>query len=461
MLTFPQRFTWGTATASYQIEGAWQEGGKGLSIWDAYSHTPGKIAQGHTGDIACDHYHLFRQDIALMKAMGLKAYRFSIAWPRIQPLGYGKANREGIRFYSDLIDELLAADITPWVTLYHWDLPLTLQLEMDGWLNPSLAERFQEYAELCFSNFGDRVQHWITFNEPWVTAVLGYGQGVFAPGRTSISEPYLAAHTILRSHALAVHAYREKYAHQNGRIGITNNCDWREPWADSEQDRQAAQRALEFFLGWFADPIYFGDYPACMRERVADRLPHFDDHDRTLLKGSVDFFGLNHYTTMYATDATGLDISQEVYGNGGLAEDQHVQLSVDPSWKKTDMTWAIVPWGCRKLLQWIDERYNRPEIYITENGCAWPDRVSNGQVHDQDRIDFLSAYLNEIHKAISSGVRVQGYFLWSFMDNFEWASGYTKRFGLHYVDFANNRRIAKDSAAWYSQVIKQNGLEEK
>ncbi len=460
MLTFPKHFTWGTATASYQIEGAWQEGGKGLSIWDAFSHSPGKIAHGHTGDTTCDHYHRFREDIAMMKAMGLKAYRFSIAWPRIQPLGYGKANHEGIRFYSELVDELLANDITPWVTLYHWDLPLALQLEMDGWLNPKLAERFQEYADICFSHFGDRVKHWITFNEPWVTAILGYGQGVFAPGRISNSEPYQAAHTMLRSHALAVQTYRERYGAQNGRIGITNNCDWREPLTDSAADRQAAQRALEFFLSWFSDPIYFGDYPAVMRERVADRLPRFSDHDRFLLKGSVDFFGLNHYTTMYAADATGQDISQEVYGNGGLSADQEVQLSVDPGWEKTDMNWAIVPWGCRKLLQWIDQRYSRPEIVITENGCALADHPRNGRVHDQARIDFLSAYLGEIHKAIAAGVNVTGYFLWSFMDNFEWASGFSKRFGLHYVDFASGERTAKDSAAWYSQVVKQNGFEE-
>jgi len=460
MLTLPEHFTWGTATASYQIEGAWQEGGKGLSIWDAFSHSPGKIAQGDTGDTTCDHYNRFREDVALMKGMGLKAYRFSIAWSRIQPLGYGKANPEGIRFYSELIDELLANGITPWVTLYHWDLPLALQLEMDGWLNPKLAEYFQAYADICFSNFGDRVKHWITFNEPWVTAVLGYGQGVFAPGRISNSEPYQAAHTLLRSHALAVHTYRESYGAQNGRIGITNNCDWREPLTDSAHDRQAAQRALEFFLAWFADPIYFGDYPAVMRERVGDRLPRFSDHERSLLKGSVDFFGLNHYTTMYAADATGQDISQEVYGNGGLSADQDVQLSVDPRWDKTEMNWAIVPWGCHKLLHWIDKRYGHPEIVVTENGCALADQPLNGRVHDQARIDFLSAYLGEIHKAIAGGVNVTGYFLWSFMDNFEWASGFSKRFGLHYVDFTSGKRTAKDSAAWYSQVVRQNGFEE-
>jgi len=256
MLKFPPDFTWGCATASYQIEGTWLEGGKGLSIWDAFSHTPGKILHGHTGDVACDHFHRYKEDIALMAAMGLPAYRFSLSWPRIQPAGYGKPNPEGIRFYSDLIDELLKHHITPWVTLYHWDLPLSLQTEFDGWLNPKIADFFCDYADICFSHFGDRVKHWITFNEPWITAIIGYGQGVFAPGRFSTSEPYQATHQMLRSQGMAVALYRRKYQHQKGEIGIANNCDWREPKTESEKDQQAAQRALEFLLGWFADPIY-------------------------------------------------------------------------------------------------------------------------------------------------------------------------------------------------------------
>ena len=459
MKQFPKSFVWGTATASYQIEGAWLEGGKGLSIWDAFCHSPGKVFNQHTGDMACDHYHRFREDVAMMKDLGLHAYRFSLAWPRIQPLGYGQANDQGVAFYSRLIDELLANDITPWVTLYHWDLPLTLQLEQDGWLNPTLALHFQQYADLCFDRFGDRVKHWITFNEPWVTAILGYGQGVFAPGRVSDAEPYQAAHTILRSHALAVQTYREKYAHQNGRIGITNNCDWREPLTDSEKDRNAAQRALEFFLGWFADPIYCGDYPRVMRERVKERLPVFSQQEQALLKGSTDFFGLNHYTTLLASDAQGKKITQEIYGNGGIAGDQEVQLSADPSWPKTDMGWPIVPWGCRKLLHWIDQRYHHPAIVITENGCACPDVLQLGAVHDSQRITFLQSYLDQVHAAMQAGVDVQGYFLWSLMDNFEWASGYSKRFGIYYVDFPSGKRIAKDSAKWYSQVMAQNGIE--
>ena len=459
MRKFPKHFTWGTATASYQIEGAWLEGGKGLSIWDAFAHTPGKIKNGDTGDVACDHFHRFREDVARMADMGLRAYRFSIAWPRIQPTGRGKPNPEGIQFYSDLIDELLAHDITPWVTLYHWDLPLSLQLELDGWLNPKMAELFRDYAAICFDAFGDRVKHWMTFNEPWVVAILGYGQGLFAPGRVSNAEPYQVGHQILRAHALAAEVYRRKFQPvQNGQIGIANNCDWREPLTDSATDRAAAQRALEFFFGWFADPIMIGDYPDTMRARVADRLPHFTEQEKEALTQSVDFLGLNHYTTLYASDSRGKPVSGMPYGNGGISEDQDVQLSADPNWPKTSLGWAIVPWGLRKLLHWIDARYGHPPIVITENGCACDDRLEDGQVHDTGRIQFLTEYLSEAHRAIDEGVDLRGYFLWSFMDNFEWALGFSKRFGIHYTDYATQKRIPKDSARWYSQVVRQNGV---
>jgi beta-glucosidase len=454
-LTFPSDFTWGCATASYQIEGAWLEGGKGLSIWDAFSHTPGKIFQGHTGDVACDHYHRYREDVALMAKLGLPAYRFSISWPRIQPTGYGQPNPEGIQFYSDLIDELLKHHITPWVTLYHWDLPLALQLEFDGWLNPKLADLFADYAEICFSHFGDRVKHWITFNEPWVTAVLGYGQGVFAPGRISNAEPYQAAHQMLRSHGKAVRRYREKYHYQNGRIGMTNNSNWIEPRSDSDADRAAAQRSLEFFLGWFADPLYFGDYPEVMRQRVKDRLPQFTPEDRQLIQGSNDFFGLNHYTTLYASPG---EQQPKQLDQIGLHADQDVYLSLDPTWPKTAMGWAIVPWGCRKLLQWIDNRYHHPEIIITENGCALDDCLLDGRVDDPQRIEFLKGYISECHRAIQQGVPLKGYFLWSLMDNFEWTSGYSKRFGIVYVDYPTGTRIPKRSAEWYRMVIQNRGF---
>lgn len=461
MKKFPKDFIWGTATASYQIEGAWQEGGKGPSIWDVFSHTPGKVYQNHNGDVACDHYHLFEEDVRRMRALGVKNYRFSISWPRILPMGRGKVNPEGIAFYNRLIDTLLNNGIRPWVTLYHWDLPAALQMEYDGWLKPQIADFFTAYAKICFENFGDRVKNWITLNEAWVAAILGYGQGVFAPGRISDSEPYLAAHHMLRAHGKAVALYREKFQlYQQGRIGITNNCDWREPLTDSPEDRAAAQRALEFFLAWFTDPIYKGDYPAVMRERLGERLPVFTEEEISEIKGSSDFFGLNHYTTLYASArAPGEILEENVYGNGGLSADQDVKLTADPAWEKTEMGWAIVPWGCRKLLEWISERYDYPEIIITENGCASNDRVENGAVNDQMRVDFLEGYIGECREAIGRGVNLKGYFVWSFMDNFEWASGYSKRFGIHYMDYKTQKRIPKASAKWFAGVIERNGLE--
>ncbi len=457
---FPKDFIWGTATSSYQIEGAWLEGGKGLSIWDVFSHTSGKIYQGHTGDVACDHYHRFKEDVALMQKMGLKTYRFSIAWARILPDGKGKVNQEGIDFYSELIDTLLAHDITPWIALYHWDLPVALQLEDDGWLNPNITAYFAKYADICFENFGDRVKSWMTFNEPWVASVLGYGLGAFAPGRTSNSEPYSAAHHMLLAHAKAVEVYRKKYQiKQKGEIGITNNCDWREPLTDSPADKAAAERALEFFLGWFANPIFKGDYPEVMRERLGDRLPQFTEEEKKLVVGSADFFGLNHYTTMYADASDGTKNKLSAEANGGLLEDQGLNLTADKSWEKTAMGWAIVPWGLRKLLAWIDEKYDHPKIYITENGCAFDDKKVNGTVNDVPRIAFYDSYIKECHNAISQGVNVKAYFAWSFMDNYEWASGYEKRFGLHYVDFETLERTPKASAKWFEKLIADNGLE--
>jgi beta-galactosidase len=456
---FPENFIWGTATSSYQIEGAWDQGGKGPSIWDVFCMIPGKVQQQHNGNLACDHYHRFKEDVALMKNLGIKSYRFSVSWPRIMPTGRGQVNPEGIAFYNNLIDELLSAGIEPFITLYHWDLPAALEFEESGWLGSDISDIFADYADVCFAHFGDRVKNWITINEAWVVAILGYGLGVFAPGRKSNTYPYLAGHNLLLAHAKAVDVYRKKYKNsQKGQIGITNNCDWREPLTNSPADKAAAQRALEFFLAWFADPIYMGDYPACMRERLGERLPTFTPEQKELLKGSSDFFGLNHYTTMYAADATNNAEQGSVYGNGGLSEDQDVNLSVAADWPLTDMQWAVVPWGCRKLLLWIANRYNNPPIYITENGCAYNDQPANGSYHDPERIQFFEGYLTAIHEAIQAGANVQGYFIWSLLDNFEWASGYSKKFGITAIDPITLNRSPKASALWYSKVVAANGL---
>ena len=459
MNKFPKDFVWGTATSSYQIEGASDLDGKGPSIWDAFCSIPGKINNNETGNVACDHYHKFKEDIRLMKDMGVKAYRFSIAWSRIMPTGKETVNEKGIQFYSEIIDELLKADIVPWVTLYHWDLPLALQMENDGWLNKDITDYFKEYADVCFDQFGDRVKNWITLNEPWVVSILGYGQGVFAPGRISKSEPYLAGHHLIIAHAKSVKLYREKYAHQKGKIGISNNCDWREPLTESIEDKAAAERAIEFFIAWFADPIYLGDYPKVMKKRLKERLPSFSEEEKELIKGSSDFFGLNHYTTMYAANSDGITKEIAVNGNGGISEDQDVDLSINKDWKVTLMGWAVVPWGCKKLLKWIDKRYHKPNIYITENGCAYPDKLIDGEINDQDRLEFYQEYLKACQEAIAEGVNLKGYFAWSFMDNFEWASGYEQRFGLHYVDFETLERIPKKSANWFKKAIKNESAE--
>lgn len=458
MTSFPKDFLWGTATSSYQIEGGATIDGKGPSIWDAFCQIPGKVANGDTGNIACDHYHKIEEDVLLMKALNVKAYRFSISWPRILSDGTTSTlNNEGVAFYDKLIDTLIRHDIEPWVTLYHWDLPLNLHLEYDGWVDDRISDLFASYADICFEKYGDRVKHWITINEAWVVAILGYGQGVFAPGRVSNVQPYTAGHNLILAHAKAVDIYRSKYqSSQNGQIGITNNCDWREPVSDSEADIAAATRALEFFLAWFADPIYLGDYPDSMKKRLGERLPTFTPEEQTLIKGSSDFFGLNHYTTMYAAEATSNAEEGNIYGNGGLSEDQDVTLSVDPTWKTTSMQWAIVPWGCRKLLEWIAKRYDNPPIYITENGCSYEANDVSSIIEDQERIDFFEGYLDACSQAIDNGVDLRGYFIWSLMDNFEWASGYDRRFGIHYVDFETLERVPKASAKWYAEFIKQN-----
>jgi len=454
MKSFPKSFIWGTATASYQIEGAWLKDCRGLSIWDAFSHTPGKVYEGHTGDRACDHYHRVSKDVALLKELGVKAYRFSIAWPRIQPSGRGAANPEGLRFYNQLINGLIEQGIQPWVTLYHWDLPLALHTELDGWLNPKIADWFGDYAKICFENFGDRVKHWITLNEPWCCAVLGYGNGIHAPGRVSTTEPYIVGHHLLRAHARAVQVYKEKFqSAQQGMIGITNNSDWREPATGSEEDRDAAQRSLEFFMGWFSDPIYFGDYPKVMHQLLGNRLPKWSKEDRKQILGSADFLGLNHYTT---TLAAHIPPQTEPTVGRDIFADQNAILSSDPCWKKTDMDWNIVPWGLEKLLKWMDLRYGHPPIYVTENGCAVSEPTKEISLNDQSRVEYLNDYISACHEAVVAGVDLRGYFCWSFMDNFEWACGYTKRFGLYHVDYQTFERTPKKSAKWYRKLIEQN-----
>lgn len=423
---FPESFVFGTATAAYQIEGAASEDGRTPSIWDAFSHTEGKVVNGDTGDVACDHYHLFEDDIRLVADLGTKAYRFSVSWPRILPNGSaGGVNPAGVHFYKRLLSTLEAAGVEPVVTLYHWDLPSSVHNSTGGWadLEGAVADEFAEYARVCFEEFGGSVKQWITLNEPWCSSLLGYVTGEHAPGKTDAPgvDPYRAAHNLLRAHASAVKVYREEYQkQQGGKIGITLNSDWAIAEPQSGADGLAAvQRYLDFNLGWFADPIWKGDYPSIMREVVGDRLPIFTDEEKLALTGSADFFGLNHYSTHIVSalhEDSGIDNGPSFWA------DEAIDKRPDPRWPRTDMGWSVVPDGLRAVLGYIHRTYSPSGgILVTENGLAAPEADLNEALTDTSRVDFYSGYISAVHDALEEGVDVRGYFLWSLLDNFEWA----------------------------------------
>ncbi|KAJ4969132.1 hypothetical protein NE237_015833 [Protea cynaroides] len=458
---FPPNFVFGVATSAYQVEGASKEGNRGDSIWDVFAHTEGNIIDGSNGDISVDQYHRYKEDIDLMAKMGFGAYRLSISWSRIFPDGLGtKVNEDGITYYNNVINALLEKGIQPYVTLYHWDLPLNLHASVGGWLTGKIVKYFTIYAETCFASFGDRVKHWITINEPLQTAVNGYGVGIFAPGRSenSSTEPYLAAHYQLLAHAAAVSVYREKFkAQQGGKIGIVVDCEWAEAFSDKMEDKIAAARRLDFQLGWYLDPVFYGDYPQSMCERVGDRLPKFSKEDKELLKNSVDFVGLNHYTSRYISHASNNSEHNDFYE---IQEMQRIAEWEDGQviGEKAASEWLyIVPWGLRKLIKYVAERYQNPPIYITENGMDDEDDVSSPlhkMLDDKMRVGYFKGYLAAVAQAIRDGADVRGYFVWSLLDNFEWAQGYTKRFGLIYVDYKNGlSRQPKSSALWFSRFL--------
>ncbi|KAL4378899.1 hypothetical protein GQ457_02G025770 [Hibiscus cannabinus] len=459
---FPPNFLFGVATASYQIEGACNEGGRGPSIWDSFSHTEGKIIDGSNGDVAVDHYHRYKEDVDLIHKFGFDAYRFSISWSRIFPDGLGtKVNDEGISFYNNLINALIEKGIRPFATLYHWDLPLHLQESIGGWLDKQIVNYFAIYADTCFAHFGDRVKNWITINEPLQTAVNGYDAGIFAPGRRegSSAEPYLVAHHQILAHATAVSIYRSKYKdNHGGQIGLVLDCEWAEANSDKIEDKTAAARRLDFQLGWYLCPLYYGDYPAVMLEKLGDRLPKFSQEEKKLLFKSLDFLGLNHYTSKFVSHAT--NSSQECC----YYKAQEMEIIVE--WEggekigeQAASEWLfIVPWGLRKVLNYIAQTYNNPPIYITENGMDEEDDNSlplSEILDDKLRVRYFKGYLAAVAQAIKDGADVRGYFAWSLLDNFEWAQGYTKRFGLVYVDYKNGlARHPKSSAYWFSRFLK-------
>jgi len=454
----PKDFTWGFATASYQIEGSFDKDGREPSIWDTFSKTPGKIRDGSNGDVATDSYRLWKEDVDLLESYGVKSYRFSIPWTRIIPKGGREdpVNEAGIKFYRNLLEELIKRGIVPFVTLYHWDLPQALQDRYGGWLNKAeIIQDYVHYAKVCFQAFGDLVQNWITFNEPWIISTLGYGVGVFAPGHVSNTETWIAGHNVILAHAHAVKLYRDEFqATQKGQIGITVDAHWLLPYDDTPANKAAAARGLDFKMGRFADPIYRGFYPPTLKDILGDRLPDFTPEEIALVHGSSDFFGLNTYTTHLVQD--GGDDENMGFVKTGHTKPDGTQLGTqsDASWLQT-----YGP-GFRSLLNYLWKTYQKP-IYVTENGFpvkGEDDLLVEEAVHDKDRIEYFAAYTNALLEAVTEdGVDVRGYFGWSLLDNFEWAEGYRIRFGVTYVDYKTQKRTPKDSAAfltkWFNEHI--------
>ncbi len=440
--SFPPGFVWGAATASYQIEGAWQADGKGESIWDRFSHTPGKVQNGDTGDVACDHYHRWREDIGLMQALGLHAYRFSIAWPRVLPSGRGAANQAGLDFYDQLVDGLLAAGIKPYATLYHWDLPQALQ-DLGGWGNRDTAHWFADYADLISRRLGDRVQHWSTHNEPWVVAFMGEWLGMHAPGGRDLRRALLVSHHLLLSHGLALEPLRVN-AGASAQLGITLNFYPIYPASDRAEDEAAVQRQDGFINRWFMDPLYRGHYPEDMLALFEGQMVEPQAGDMAVISRPFDFLGVNYYSRTVCQAGPHAPLYAETVPQRG---------------EHTEMGWEVYPEGLYDLLTRLHRDYALRSILVTENGAAYADEVdAQGTVADPRREAYLREHFLQARRAIDAGVPLHGYFVWSLLDNFEWAHGYGKRFGLIHVDYATLTRTIKQSGRWYSQVTRQNGL---
>jgi beta-glucosidase len=440
--SFPPDFTWGAASSAYQIEGAWNEDGKGESIWDRFVRLPGKIHDGSTGDVACDHYHRFAEDVRLMKEVGLKAYRFSTSWPRILPSGTGPRNQRGLDFYSRLVDELLGAGIDPWLTLYHWDLPSTL-FERGGFASRDAADWFAEYSGVVARALGDRVKHFMTFNEPQVFTVFGYLTGEHAPGLIDIPGFFTAAHHVHLAHGRAVRAIRAEAP--RAKVGIAEQLFPCHPATDGEEDRAAATRLDGLFNRWFLDPLLRGSYPEDILALFSFLPSPVRDGDLETISQPLDFIGINHYTRQRVRHDPSVPLLEvSVLGKREGAE-------------YTEMGWEVCPTAFGEVLDRMRREYGNPRVVITENGAAMPEAHDGERIRDPRRIAYLSAYLAELQCRIESDCNVAGYFVWSLTDNFEWAHGFEKRFGLVHVDYATQRRTLKDSALWYGDVVRTNG----
>jgi len=442
MPKFPASFAWGVSTAAYQIEGAVHADGRGAAIWDTFAHGKGHIANGDNADVACDHYHRYREDVALMRQLGVKTYRFSIAWPRVQPTGSGKPNAKGLDFYSRLTDALLAQGIDPTPTLYHWDLPQALQ-DKGGWQNRDTTARFADYVQIVAQKLGDRVPRWITHNETFEHHVLGHAIGSHAPGLALGLQSFPVAHHLLLSHGLATQVLRA-HARRGAQIGIAQSLSTERP-ADPAKDQLAAQMTNLFHWGLHIDPLLLGQYPLALGT-IAD-MSAVHDGDLKTIAQPLDFLGINYYNPQYVRTAT----------QGPLPAEG---APPPKEYETTEMGWPVIPEGLTELLLALRERYAKalPPIVITENGAAFADKLEAGAVHDARRIAYLDAHVRALRKAMDAGVDVRGYFIWSLLDNFEWAEGYRPRFGLVHVDYKTQKRTPKDSFHWYRRLIAQTAI---
>ena len=442
MIEFPRDFLWGTSTSAYQVEGSPLADGAGPSIWQRFSHTPTLVRDGATGDVACDHYRRYLDDVALMRRLGTNAYRFSTSWSRVLPRGRGTINAAGLDFYDRLVDALLANGIEPMVTLYHWDLPAALD-DLGGWLNPEIAKWFADYASVMFRKLDDRVKIWATLNEPWVVTDGGYLYGALAPGHRSRFEAPIASHNLLRSHAEAVKAYRAEGRH---RIGIVVNLEPKYPASDSPEDRAATQRADAYMNRQYLDPVFLGRYPEELAEIFGEAWPRWPADEVAQIRQPIDFVGVNYYTrnvTRFDRDAWLL------------------QAAAVPQRRATytETGWEVFAPALTDTLVWVKQRYGNPAIYVTENGAAFfdPPALEGDRLADPLRVDYLRKHITAVHGAIAQGAAVRGYFVWSLLDNFEWSLGYSKRFGIVHVDFETQKRTPKDSALFYAKVIASRG----
>jgi len=442
-VVFPADWVWGASTSAYQIEGAVQEGGRGPSIWDTFCHTPGKVANGDTGDIACDHYHRYASDVALMRDLGLTGYRFSIAWPRIFPTGVGRPNPDGLDFYRRLIDELHASEIEPYVTLYHWELPQALQ-DRGGWTNRDTAHRFADYAHTVVNELGAGVHHWFTINEPWVAAFLGDYLGIHAPGERSLPIALSAAHTMLLAHGEGMSALRAEMQ-AGDEAGIALNLTTCHPAGDGNADLEAAHRWDGYVNRWFLDALYEGQYPEDMVRLYGDAAPEIEPGDMELISQPTDFLAVNYYTrSVVAHDASTSPLQAR------QVRPANVEVMTNG--------WEVYPEGLYEVLKRVHDDYREPRMLIAENGATFDDVVIEGQIDDGQREDFIHEHLLQAYRSIEDGVDLKGYFVWSLMDNFEWSAGYSKRFGLIYVDFSTQERIIKRSGRWYGDVTRDHAV---